>query len=130
MFTIRNVGGVALLLFGTTFLWITPAFASRGVPSAGLWWAVTRVLALLAMAGLIIAAGGLFRRDPWWEPLAVGSAVLGLVAVVTFGVAAIRAGEVTPWFTATVLATGCLGVLLLLRVPAWEQWVDHHVMGG
>ena len=28
MFTIRNVGGAALFLFGTTFLWLTPSFAS------------------------------------------------------------------------------------------------------
>ena len=31
MFTVRNLGGVALLLFGTTFLWLTPAFAPKGV---------------------------------------------------------------------------------------------------
>ena len=30
MFTIRNLGSVALFLFGTTYLWLTPMFASRG----------------------------------------------------------------------------------------------------
>jgi hypothetical protein len=30
MFTVRNMGGVALFLFGTTFLWLTPSFASSG----------------------------------------------------------------------------------------------------
>ncbi len=44
MFTIRNLGGVALFLFGTTYLWLTPMFASRGISTKGLWWSVTQVL--------------------------------------------------------------------------------------
>jgi hypothetical protein len=36
MFTIRNLGGVALFLFGTTYLWLTPMFASRGVSTRAL----------------------------------------------------------------------------------------------
>lgn len=43
MFTIRNMGGVALLLFGSTFMWITPEFATRGISNTGPWWAVARV---------------------------------------------------------------------------------------
>ena len=130
MFTIRNLGGVALLLFATTFLWITPAFVSKGVSTDGAFWALTRILALATMAGLLVATFGLFRRDGWWEAVAIGSAVLGLVAIVIYLIAATRSGETTPWFTATVLALGCAGVLSLLRVPALEQWVNRHVMGG
>ncbi|WP_152191893.1 hypothetical protein [Georgenia satyanarayanai] len=130
MFTIRNVRGVALFLFATTFLWITPAFASKGVSTDGLLWAATRILALLTMAGLVVATVGLFRRDAWWETVAVASAVLGVVAVLAFWFAASRAGETIPWFTALILGAGCLGVLVLLRVPALEQWVDHQVMSG
>jgi len=130
MFTVRNIGGVALFLFATTFLWITPAFASKGVPTEGSLWAATRILALVTMAGLVVATVGLFRRDAWWEAVAVASAVLGLVAVLIFWFAANRAGETTPWFTALILGAGCVGVLVLLRVPALEQWVDHHVMSG
>lgn len=58
------------------------------------------------------------------------AALVGLVAAAVFWVAASRAGETTPWWTALVLAVGCCGVLLLLRVPRLEQWVDHHVMDG
>jgi hypothetical protein len=36
MFTIRNLGGVALFLFGTTYLWLTPMFAARGIPTKGI----------------------------------------------------------------------------------------------
>ena len=130
MFTIRNVGGVALFLFATTFLWITPAFASKGVSTEGPLWAATRIVALVTMAGLVLATVGLFRRDAWWETIAVASAVLGIVAVLVFWLAASRSGETTPWFTALILAAGCVGVIVLLRVPALEQWVDHHVMSG
>jgi hypothetical protein len=31
VFSIRNLGGVGLFLFGTTYLWLTPMFASRGI---------------------------------------------------------------------------------------------------
>jgi hypothetical protein len=35
MFTIRNMGGVALFLFGTTFVWITPEFVTAGLKNTG-----------------------------------------------------------------------------------------------
>jgi hypothetical protein len=43
MFTIRNLGGTALLLFGSTFLWLTPTFAAQGVDTIRLMW---RLLAM------------------------------------------------------------------------------------
>ena len=49
MFTIRNIGGVALFLAGSTWLWLTPAFASRGVSTSGTLWAITRVMSLLTI---------------------------------------------------------------------------------
>ena len=85
MFTIRNMGGVALFLFGTTFLWLTPMFASPGISTDGFLWALTQVLALVTLAGFTVATWGLFRRDAWWERVAVGSAVLGLVALIPTG---------------------------------------------
>ena len=42
MFTIRNIGGVSLLLDGSTWLWLTPAFAGCGVSTSGAWWALSR----------------------------------------------------------------------------------------
>lgn len=38
MFTIRNMGGVALFLAGSTWLWLTPAFAPKGEDTSGLAW--------------------------------------------------------------------------------------------
>jgi hypothetical protein len=130
MWTIRTLGGVALFLFGTTFLWLTPAFATRGVSTDGFLWGLTRVLAFIAIAGFTTATWGLFHRDSWWEMLAVGSAVLGLVALVPYWIAAAKAGETTPAFNVFVLALGSAGVLALLLIPKLERWVDSHVMGS
>ena len=130
MFTVRNLGGVALFLFGTTFLWLTPAFAGRGVSTKGALWSVTQVLCLVTLAGFTVATWGLFTRASWWEAVAVASAVLGAVVLVPYWIAAHSAGEVTPWFNVVVHAVGDAGVLLLLTVPALELWVQDHVARG
>ena len=128
LFTIRNMGGVALFLFGTTFLWLTPTFATPGISTDGFLWALTQVLALVTLAGFTVATWGLFRRDSWWERVAVGSAVLGLVTLIPFWIAAAGAAETTRAFTVLILALGCAGVLVLLKMPRLERWVDSHVM--
>jgi hypothetical protein len=130
MFTIRNVGGVALFLFGTTFLWLTPAFAGRGVTTTGLMWGTTRVLALVTLVGFTLATWGLFTKTSWWEAVALGSAVLGVIVLVPFWFAAHHAGETTPEFTVLIHALGDAGVFVLLLVPPLEQWVSHHVIAG
>ncbi len=130
MFTLRNLGGVALFLFGTTFLWLTPEFASQGVRTSSGWWSVTRILALATLVGFSIATWGLFQRSGWWVPIAVVSAVLGIVTCVPYLVAAVQAGETTPWFTASISLVGSAAVLTLLLVPALERWVSGHVMSG
>ena len=55
MFTIRRVGGVALLLAGSSWLWLTPAVASPGVSTSGVFWAITNVLCLLTT--VLVATG-------------------------------------------------------------------------
>jgi cell shape-determining protein MreD len=132
VFTIRNLGGIALLLAGSTWLWVTPAFASRGVTTSGVLWGAARVLSLLTIVGFCLATWGLFARDGWWESAALLSAVVGLVALVPYGIAALQGGETagtTAWnvFVHVVMLAG---IFLLLLVPPLERWVDGHVMGG
>src|SRR4029453_18609801 len=81
VFSIRNLGGVALFLFGTTYLWLTPMFASRGIPTRGIWWSVTQILAFATLLGFTVAAWGLFKKSSWWDGLAIGSAGFGFVCV-------------------------------------------------
>ena len=130
MFSIRNIGGVALFLFGTTYLWIMPMFASKGISAKGTLWSISNVLAILTLIGFSVATWGLFKRAEWWDTLAIASAVLGLVALIPFWIAAHHSGEVTPWFTVLIHVIGAAGVLLLLLVPPLRNWVDGHVMAG
>src|SRR5689334_14694683 len=132
MFTIRNIGGVALLLAGSTWLWLTPAFASKGVTTDGAWWAVTRVICLVTIGAFTVATWGLFARHAWWEQVAIGSAVLGLVGLVTYWFAATGGGETvgTAAWNVVVHLLMVGGVAVLLLVPALESWVDRHVMGS
>jgi hypothetical protein len=130
MFTIRNVGGVALLLAGSTWMWLTPAFAGPEVTTSGMLWGLTGTLALLTVAGFAVATWGLFTRHSWWETAAVASAALGLLAVATFAVAALAGGQGlgTVAWNAFVHVLIVVGVLALLLVPQLERWVDVHVM--
>jgi hypothetical protein len=132
MFTIRNLGGVALLLAGSTWLWLTPAFAGRGVSTSGVLWATARLLSLLTVAACCVATWGLFTRHGWWEAVALGAALLGLVALIPFGIAALGGGEslgAVTW-NAFVHVLMVAGVCAFLLVPQLERWVDHQVMGG
>jgi hypothetical protein len=132
MFTIRNMGGVALLLAGSSWLWLTPAFASKGVSTSGALWAITRVLSLVTVAGFCVATWGLFARHSWWEMAALGSAALGLIALVPFWFAARGGGETLGTVAWNVLVHLLMlaGIFALLLVPSLERWVDHHVMSG
>ena len=129
MFTIRTMGGFALLLAGSSWLWLTPAFASRGVSTSGVWWAITGVLCLVAVVAFCVATWGLFTRTGWWEMAALGSAALGLIALVPYWFSAHGGGEsvgTTAW-NVFVHVLMVAGVFVLLMVPQLERWVDAHV---
>ncbi|RYP85708.1 hypothetical protein EKO23_11955 [Nocardioides guangzhouensis] len=130
MFTIRNLGGVALFLFGTTYLWLTPMFAGKDVSTKGALWTVSAIGSWIVLAGFTVATWGLFRQASWWEAVAVGSAVAGIAVLVPYWIAADRAGETTPGFNVLIHVVGATGVLVLLLVPTLETWVDGHVMSG
>jgi hypothetical protein len=46
MFNLRNLGGVALVLMGTSRLWLTPESAGREVSTSGVFWSVLRAPSL------------------------------------------------------------------------------------
>jgi hypothetical protein len=132
MFTIRNMGGVALFLAGTTWLWLTPMFATKGVTTSGFLWTATQALSLLTIGGFCLATVGLFARQPWWEAVAIGSAAVGLLALIPYWVAGTKGGETTGTvaYNATLHVLMVAGIFALLLVPQLERWVQHHVMSG
>ena len=132
IFTIRNTGGAALLLAGSTWLWLTPVFATEGVTTSGLLWSLTRVLSLITMVGFCVATVGLFARKSWWEAAAVSSAVVGLLALTPYWFAGSQGGETTGTvgWNALVHVLMVAGVFTLLLVPQLERWVQQHVMSG
>ena len=130
MFSIRNIGGVALFLFGSTFLWLMPFYVGTGIDTSGAAWATTGALAAAVIIGFTAATWGLFRRAAWWENLATISAVVGLVTLAPYWVAADASGVSNPAFLVVIEALGSVGVLLLLHVPKLEHWVSRHVLAG
>ncbi len=130
MFSVRNVGGVALFLFGSTFVWLTPMFAAPEVDTSGGAWATVAVLTTVTIVGFTVSTWGLFRDASWWEPLGVACAVAGLLTLVPYWIAALGSGVANPAFDVVIHATGSLGVLVLLRVPRLEHWVHGHVATG
>jgi hypothetical protein len=132
MFTLRNLGGVALFLAGTTWLWLTPAFAPKGVSTSGALWGVTRILCLLTIAAFCVATWGLFARQGWWEIIAIAAAVIGLLSLVPYWLAATASGVATGSvaYDSSIHVLMATGVLVLLLVPTLEQWTSGHVMNG
>ena len=131
MSTVRNVGGASLLLTGSTWLWLTPAFAARGIPSGGALWAITSLMSLATVSVFCLATWGLLTRQAWWEAAALGAAALGMVTLAPYSLASAETGESaasSTWNMAVHLVMP-VGVFILLLVPALEQWVDHNVMG-
>jgi hypothetical protein len=130
MFSIRNIGGVSLFLFGSTFLWLTPMFAAAGVDTSGAAWAATGVAAAVVIIGFTVATWGLFRRSGWWEQWATVSSLVGLVVLGPYWVAATGSGVANPAFDVTIHALGSAAVLVLLHAPRLEHWVHGHVAAG
>jgi formate hydrogenlyase subunit 3/multisubunit Na+/H+ antiporter MnhD subunit len=132
MFAIKNLGGIALLLAGITWLWLAPEFAGRQVSTSGALWFVTRLLSLLTALAFCVATGGLFTRHSWWESVALASAGLGLLALIPYWAAADGGGEAagTVTWNAFVHVLMVAGVSALLIVPQLERWSSHHVMSG
>jgi len=129
MWTFKNLVAVGLFLFGSTFLWMTPAFAGRARPPTGTAWTLVNMLALVAVAGFTVAAWAVFQQYSWWGPITMVSAVIGLLAVIPFvvGLGQIGAGfadlgvQINLWLHAVGSAAAAAVVLF----PGIHAWVVH-----
>jgi peptidoglycan/LPS O-acetylase OafA/YrhL len=119
--TRRNVAAVTLLVYASTFLWMTAAFAGTKKPPDGTAWALANVGALTSLALFTLAAWGLFKSKPWWERAAAAGAIIGLAALVPFGIAASSTGVSGPGLNSTIHLAGSAAVLLVVLVPALDR---------
>jgi peptidoglycan/LPS O-acetylase OafA/YrhL len=125
-----NVAAATLLVYASTFLWMTSAFAGTKKPPGGATWATATVGALASLTLFTLAAWGLFKSRSWWERTASAGAVVGLAALVPYGLAASTTGVSGPGLNSTVHIIGSAAVLLVLLVPALERrmtaWLSGH----
>jgi hypothetical protein len=126
----RNLGALALFLYGTSFLWLTAAFAGTGTPASGTAWTVTQLLVIATIGGFSVAAWGIYKATSWWERLAVGSAIFGFVPLIPYWLAASRVvggGTVAQGVVSHVVGNAL--VLLLLLMPSPRHWIQDQVRG-
>jgi cation transport ATPase len=128
--TRRNVAAATLAVYASTFLWMTAAFAGTKKPPGGATWALANVGALASLALFALAAWGVFKSRSWWERAASAGAIVGLAALVPYGLAASTTGVSGPGLNSAIHIMGSAGVLLVLLVPALERRMTAWLSGG
>ena len=131
MWTFKNLLAVGLFLFGSTLLWMTPAFAGRTPPPTGMAWTLVNVLALAAVAGYTVAAWAVFKQYTWWGPVTLVSAIVGLVTVIPFVVGLLQIGarwvdlgvQINLWMH----LLGSAAAVAVTRLPDLHTWVVHRL---
>lgn len=125
MFTFRNILAVAVFLFGTTFLWMMPLFI--GPKASGALWNAGQVLGFLAILGFSVVAWGIFKDADWWEPVAIASGVVGVLATVPYALAAPTSVAANDPFSLIINigmhALGSAAVIAVLMVQPAEHWL-------
>jgi hypothetical protein len=107
---------------------MTASFVGRTPPPNGAVWTIVNAVALVAIAGFTVAACGVFKQATWWEPVAIVSAVVGLVAVIPYVIA--LSGEGQAFDQGVVIniamhAVGSVTVLAVVVVPVIHDWFAH-----
>ena len=117
--TRRNITAATLLVYGSTFLWMTASFAGTSAPPGGPAWMIANVGALVSLALFTLAAWAVFRSRWWWERAAAAGAIAGLATLVPYWIAASSTPE--PGLNKPIHIVGSAAVLLVLLVPAFER---------
>ena len=121
----RTVAAVAILLFGSTFLWFTPSFLGTGATVDGAIWWVIQVLVVATVVGFAGAAWGLYKATAWWRPLAIGGSILGALVLPLWWIGVNSISGVTNMAANLALhAAGIAVLLLVLLVPSLARGLD------
>lgn len=116
----RTVTAATLLVYGSTFLWMTSPFAGTKKPPGGATWTIANVGALVSLVLFTLAAWCVLKSRPWWERAAALGATAGLAALVPYGIAASSTGVAGPGLNSAIHIAGNAAILLVLLVPAFE----------
>ena len=127
MWTFTNMMALGLFLFGTTFMWMTPAMAGTAPPPTGAAWTLTNVLSFAAVLGLTVAAWAVYKQYAWWDTAALVSGIVGLVAVVPFVVGQsqldVGFGDLGVQINLWLHILGSAAVTAIVLLPAAHDWV-------
>jgi hypothetical protein len=112
-------------------MWMTASFAGKIPPPTGAAWSLENALALVAVVGFSAAAWGVFKDLSWWEPVAVVSAIVGLVATIPYavGLSQIDVAFADPGVEINLAlhVIGSAVILLLVWVPAMHDALTAHL---
>lgn len=124
MLTFRNVLALGVFLFGTTYLWLTPAFVGKS--ATGAVWVVVQGLSIVTILGFAAAAWGIFKATSWWELVLIGSAIIGTVSVISYWIGIQNVFGAVNIEAVENMLGHCLGgavVIGVLLIHPAEQWV-------
>jgi hypothetical protein len=130
MFTFKNLIAIGFFLFGTTFLWMTRDFLAEPKAGTGTVWSVVQVLVLIAIVGFAFVGWAVFKDATWWEPVALASAIVGLLAVVPYVIGVFQVGDQGDGGVQMNIAIHVLGVAAVLGVvlvPFLHDWIEKRI---
>lgn len=130
MFSFKNLVALGLFVFGTTFLWMTRDFLVNPREGTGAIWSMIQVLALASIVGFAAAGWGVFKDASWWEPVALGSATVGLVALVPYVIGIVQLGDQSDagvQMNIAIHAFGIAAVFAIVLVPIVHEWIARRI---
>lgn len=130
MFSFKNLVALGLFVFGTTFLWMTRDFLVNPREGTGAIWSMIQVLALASIVGFAAAGWGVFKDASWWELVALGSATVGLVALVPYVIGIVQLGDQSDagvQMNIAIHAFGIAAVFAIVLVPIVHEWIARRI---
>ncbi|MHA6793984.1 hypothetical protein ACVGVM_10820 [Pseudonocardia bannensis] len=114
--------GLALFLFGTSFVWFTPAFLGTAERPPGMVWPVIEVLVTITVLADTATGWAVHRGLTWWRRTAVTGAVTGAVVTVMWWIA-VSTIPLVPNVAANI-GVHWVGTLLLLGLALLAPGAD------
>jgi len=72
---------------------------------------------------------GIFKEASWWQPIAIVSAIAGLLVLIPYWIGASSLGVANIWANLALHALGSVVVLVVLLVPLAHAWLLGRIGG-